>query len=213
MNKQRIFVLCLLLIASSQCMAEFGITASTDRSQYSLNSELPAFQLSAFNSGEPVNVDIHIALISPNGLIYELLDWNTELRPALPNFILPMGFNFPPTTISNLQDFPGGLYIGTWQAVAALANPGTLDLLHVSVSPFQIIEKSECDLTNASLNANTCNGKALWDASNCISCHADRLPFPDEITNDLGTIGGEMKDLVFSDQEVLDLRAYVRTLY
>ena len=50
----------------------------------------------AFNFGPDVRVDVYVVLIDPNGVIYSLPDFNTEMMPFFSDVLLPEGWMSSP---------------------------------------------------------------------------------------------------------------------
>jgi hypothetical protein len=132
-----LLVLPFLGIASgASADTEIGVFVSD--TLITAGEEAPQVSVSGFNTDPPVTVDVHLGLIAPNGTIYEYPNWNTSLQPWLSNFTLPEGFTFPPTPVFQAGAVPGGLTPGIWQAAAALTVPGTLQIVDLTLTPFNV---------------------------------------------------------------------------
>ncbi|BCX82978.1 hypothetical protein MIT9_P2569 [Methylomarinovum caldicuralii] len=129
----RIYLLMLFLPAGmAWAQPEIGVTI--DRNFYVLGSNEP-FPVYVTGEGAdiPKTVDVHLGLIAPDGTIYEFPNWNTSLQPWIPNFTVPAGLKYGPQPIFDLQNFPH-LTEGGWRVAAALTEPGTLNLVSLSIA-------------------------------------------------------------------------------
>ncbi len=123
--------------------ADVGIGAFLDSEDF-LVGERVAFYVSGFNrEATPRVVDVHVGVIAPNGTIYEYPNWNTALQPWLAAAPLSANLRFPATLIGNLDTFPGGLQPGRYRFATALTEPGTLNLLALSIVPFKVTSGAE----------------------------------------------------------------------
>ena len=139
--RTRVFVLlaCLIVVSAfcGEALAQnLGVEVCTDKDVYVLGQDTLVLSVSGYNDGPGVYVDVHIALGTPDGSIYEVPCWDTNFTPILANVFLPQGFFFPMTELcsyavgnSSLPATEPGQY---WFA-AAFTRPGTLDFLALSL--------------------------------------------------------------------------------
>jgi len=86
---------------------------------------------SARNWGVAVWVDVHVAIIAPDGTIYEWGDWNTDFRPVLSNYFMHPGWTFETelgTYLIGDPSFPASVP-GDYFIVSAITQPGTFNFL------------------------------------------------------------------------------------
>ncbi len=147
MNKIKSYcsAICLFFLATGfQAHAnDVSIGLFTDMQTYTPGGATPILSVTAQNSGPMVFQDVHLGVISPDGVIYEYPDWNQSLQPWLPNFGIPAGLDLPNTVITNLDSFPGGLSAGIWQAFFALTDPGTLDINDIQLVGFNVVSADD----------------------------------------------------------------------
>jgi len=118
---------------------DVGVGVFTDRNEGYFTDETPTLYVSGFNhelTSQPF--DVHVGLIAPDGTIYEFPDWNTQLRPWLPALSVPANFQLPPTPLGNVTGLPNGFAPGIYYAAAALTKPGTLDVVALYKTPFDV---------------------------------------------------------------------------
>jgi hypothetical protein len=132
----------LYLIAFPIFAGNTGIGVFVNQNLFELGGETPQISVSGFNSAGVTPVDVHVGVIAPNGVVYEFPDWNTQLNPWLSNFSMPPGFSYPAAQAFNLDDFPGGLSAGVWYAAAALTVPGTMNIIDLAMTPFNVVDPS-----------------------------------------------------------------------
>ena len=102
------------------------------------------FYISGYNnSAASEKVDVHIAVLTKEGVFYEYPDWNTAFKPWLSSFSLPANFTLPATLIGSFDNFPGGLETGVYKVFVALTKPGTLDILALESSSFAVLESND----------------------------------------------------------------------
>jgi len=94
------------------------------------------------NSATSEKVDVHIAVLTKEGVFYEYPNWNTAFKPWLSSFSLPSNFTLPATLIGNFDNFPDGLEPGVYKIFVALTKPGTLDILALESSSFAVLESN-----------------------------------------------------------------------
>ncbi len=99
----------------------------------------PEISITASNNQGAQVRDVHIGVIGPDNRIYEFPDWNTELRPWLPGFPIANGLQLDALKITALEDFPGGLTPGVWQAFFALTEPGTIEITDLKLVSFSAL--------------------------------------------------------------------------
>lgn len=147
MNKLQSYctVICLFVMAANfQAHAnDVSIGLFTDMQTFTPGGATPVLSVTAQNSGPMVFQDVHLGVISPDGMIYEFPDWNQSLQPWLPNFGIPANLDLPNTVITNLDSFPGGLTSGIWQAFFVLTDPGTLDINDIQLVGFNVVSADD----------------------------------------------------------------------
>lgn len=128
---------CALCSVSAISAPQIGL--SLDQQVYETDGKTPTIKVAVFNDVK-ADYDIHVGVISPEGVIYEYPTWKMDLDPWLENFTLPADFHFPLTAITNLDSLPKGLTPGIWQAVAAFTEPGTLNFSAFASAPFNVTD-------------------------------------------------------------------------
>jgi len=124
-----VFFVALWLSVSLGFAQKPVIEVYTDTDSYEIGQEL-VLSVMGNNEGPGIYVDVHIAVVTPDGRIYEVPGWSTDFTPILPNVFLPTGFSYPKNDIGrySVGSFPmsqSGEYLGA----GALARPGTLDFV------------------------------------------------------------------------------------
>ncbi len=146
-NRYQTFKIALaftnLLLFSTLSYADITIGVFSSTQTHNIGDELPVISLFASNPDGEIDKDVHIGMISPNNVIYEYPNWNTNLQPWLPSFTIPANFQLGNTNIFTPAGIPGGLTQGIWQIYFALTEPGTLNITHL-----QIIDLNIVDLTS-----------------------------------------------------------------
>jgi len=117
------------------------IQVFADKDVYMIGDTI-AVSASGHNLGPGMNVDVHVAILTPDGSIHEAPDWNTDFAPFLEDFHLPQSFSYPKSDIGTYVvgelGFPAS-FPGDYLLVAALTEPWTLEFLtEVSSAPFRI---------------------------------------------------------------------------
>lgn len=135
-------VCCALVLAVGSVSSAdgCGISVYTDKTSYVKGEDTLVMSVSGFNNGQPVNVDVHVAVLPPGGGILEIPDWNTDFRPFLSNVRLQDGFLFPQADIGwySVGDYPFNL-TGDYFFAAAFTEVGTLNFVsEVSFAPFDV---------------------------------------------------------------------------
>lgn len=95
------------------------------------------------NYGPSINVDVHFAIVAPNGTIYEIPGWATDFTPLLSNMTLPEWFMYGPAVLGvyGVGDFPLNS-AGDYLFAAAFAEPGTLRFIgDISFASFRVSEQ------------------------------------------------------------------------
>ena len=139
-----LFILVIVTFVA-QCWTsaqEVSIQVFTDEGVYVVGQDRLAVSVSGENSGQGTTVDVHIALLTPTGLILEAPDWNTEFVPIFSDVFLPEGFDLPRTDLGSYQlgdiSFPASSP-GSYFFAAALMAPGTLESVSdISLAPFRV---------------------------------------------------------------------------
>lgn len=139
-----LFISTALLFFSGLCNAEITIGLFLDKQTQIIGENTPVVSITAINTDGPVIKDVHIGVISPENIIYEYANWNTNLQPWLPAFTVPGNFQLGNTPLFNLDGVPGGLTQGIWRAYFALTEPGTINITHL-----QLIDLNVIDLANS----------------------------------------------------------------
>ncbi|MBN1591652.1 MAG: hypothetical protein JW941_00220 [Candidatus Coatesbacteria bacterium] len=137
-----VFAVIMLVAAVPLFAQDYGITVYTDETVYVQGESTLHLSVSGFNSGTDMNVDVHVAVLTPGGSILEIPDWNSEFRPLLANIPLPTGFDFPKAEIAQyaVSGYPFET-IGYYQFAAAFTEPGTLNFVgDISFTPFEVQE-------------------------------------------------------------------------
>lgn len=130
----------LLFFFSLVAHAAPRIDVTLDSTAFAADSDtLPSVQVGGQGGDELLNVDIHVALISPDGTIYEYPDWNTDLRPWLPSFKLRAGVQVDPFRLFDLDKVPFQLTPGNWRLAGAITKPGTLEFISLDIQPFTVL--------------------------------------------------------------------------
>lgn len=124
-----------MLIFSPIQIGETSIDVVMDKKLYS-RDELPLISITGHNkSNFPALLDVHVALVQPDGTILEYPDWNQMLLPWLPNFSIPSNFQLSPTIISTAGSINGE---GHWHVLAGLADPKTKKFVSLKAFPFEL---------------------------------------------------------------------------
>ncbi|MBN1593419.1 MAG: DUF1565 domain-containing protein, partial [Candidatus Coatesbacteria bacterium] len=141
MRQIAVFVSLFLLLASSTMLhATPSIQIVTDEAEYQSGDTIEV-SLGAANEGDPIDVDVYVALIFPNGAMWTWAEeaWHDGLVPYLAGIPLPTPFEFPITPLFYFG-VPAGVE-GYFQFAAAMTAPGTLDFTcDPSFAPFSISE-------------------------------------------------------------------------
>ncbi|MBN1592164.1 MAG: hypothetical protein JW941_02810 [Candidatus Coatesbacteria bacterium] len=137
-----LLILAVLLSVQVALAQELSIRVFPDREVYVVGRDTLTMYGSCENKGEDVSVDVHVALITPDGLILEAPDWNADFRPTFSNIFLPSGLHIPETEIGSHQvgdiRFPT-VAPGDYLLAAALTSPGTLELMcEINFAPFTV---------------------------------------------------------------------------
>jgi len=142
-----VFVVGLSFAGASGLAQDLVIEVHTDSSEYTIGQDTLILSVLGFNVGPAVNVDVHIALITPDWQILEWPDWNTQFRPVLSDVVLPNGFDYP---LSELGSYlVGGPEIpiaapGQYVFAAAYTVPGTLEFMaDVSFALFEVKQQGQ----------------------------------------------------------------------
>lgn len=136
---------CVMLFALSLLSASasgVSLNFSTDKEEYQSGDTIEV-SLGATNEGEPVEVDLYIALMFPDGMLWTWSNetWHIPLVPWMANVALPAPFDFPTTPLFQFG-VPAGVE-GYFQFAAAMTAPGTLDFVcDPSLAPFSISNAS-----------------------------------------------------------------------
>jgi mono/diheme cytochrome c family protein len=94
---------------------------------------------------------------------------------------------------------------GTAMTRAAIGNPTAVDVADVIAYLNSLLPVPVGDVGR---------GLQLLTENACLGCHASLgNPSPDRVTNYMGTVDGQMDHLIFNDQQVADLKAYLQTIY
>lgn len=163
--KFAIFVFFITLNSSVVLAEGLGIGVFLSDTGF-LKSDRIDFRISGYNNSTTAEkVDVHIALLTKEGVFYEYPDWNTAFKPWISSFSLPANFTLAATLVGNLDNFPSGLEPGVYILFVALTQPGTLDILALNSSSFAILKPNNSFLAAAvSLtHLNTVNGPAPFD--------------------------------------------------
>jgi len=107
--------------------------------------DLPSIHVSGQGGDEPMIVDVHVALLSPDGTIYEYPDWNTNLQPWLSSYNLKPGVKVNPIRLADLDNLPFKLTPGNWRLAGAITKPGTLEFLSLDIQSFLVTDSSTND--------------------------------------------------------------------
>ncbi len=141
----------IMLSGASTVQAQPSIQVSTDKSSYTLGQDTMNFSVSLENSGESTTIDIHVAILSPLGVIYEYPDWNTTISPSYKNVNLTAGANRQMGKELSVQvsgDRPPFLLPGNYSLVAATTEAGTFNFIgNVAVSSFTVNDASSKSAT------------------------------------------------------------------
>ncbi len=163
MNK-KIFLLGLLFIFSTLAKAGPTIGVFLDNTIVSSESEtFPSFWVSGQGGSQPVVADVHVALVSPSGEIYEFPNWNTKLKPWLPHFTIRSGLKVNPIRLSDLGKLPFQLTPGAWRLAGALTKPGTLEFISLDIQSFFVSPPASSDGKN--LRIGSISASAIKSAS------------------------------------------------
>lgn len=141
-NKVRRLALGAGLLASPLLLAATSATLTLSSAQHTLGQAAPSVSLAA-QSSEGGTFDVHLGLIGPDGTVYEFPNWKAnDFTPSFAAVSLPAGFSLPATKLFDLASF-SGLTAGNWQAVVALAEPGTLKFVGTpQLLPLQVTAAS-----------------------------------------------------------------------
>jgi hypothetical protein len=123
-------LMCLGMAVTA--FANVTLDMQADKSAVEQNGNPVNVQVAVNNDGPDVLVDVHIALIPPNGsLIYEWPDWNTNLTPALSGFVWPANTDLPLTDLLTLQPNQKMPFeqTGTYTLLFAFLDPATFELV------------------------------------------------------------------------------------
>lgn len=121
-----IAAISIALFASVSLLAAPSIEVQTDATEYQAGDTIEV-SLGAANSGEPVDVDVYVALLLPGGATwtYSEESWHGDLLPYLGGIQLPASFDFPLTPLFHFG-VPEGV-LGDFSFAAAMTASGTLD--------------------------------------------------------------------------------------
>jgi len=137
------FPLFLMLALSFSVMGKPTIAVFIDSPIVNPGSgEPPSIHVSGQGSDETMIVDVHVALLSPDGTIYEYPNWNTDLKPWLPSFQLKSGVKVNPIPLTDLKNLPFELTPGNWRLAGAITKPGTLEFLSLDIQSFLVTDQS-----------------------------------------------------------------------
>lgn len=151
---------CLLSHATVFAQA-LAVDVYTDKTTYELFRDTLVLSVSGRNFGPHVNVDVHIAIVTPEGAILEFPDWNGAFTPFMANVFLPSGFSMSKTELASLSlsdpSFPA-TGTGEYWFAAAFTEPGTLNFLsEISVAVFNIEERGDINWSEGKV------GISYWD--------------------------------------------------
>lgn len=131
--------------------AQFGIQILTDASIYTVGRDEILISINAYNYTHypGIHVDVHEVLITPDGTIYELPDFNTEYRPYLSNVYIPHWFTYWGDNVASYAvgdpGFPASSP-GDYHFAAVFTEPGALNpLCDIKFSPFEVVEAGDAD--------------------------------------------------------------------
>lgn len=130
-------LLLMLLAVPSHASVSFDVLVSA--SQVEQGAPGPTVSVSASNQGPSRRVDVHLVVKAPDGAYYAYPDWNTRFRPWLPNYLLPSDFQLSKMKVVTLPELP---WAGTYEVIAALTAPGTLDIVSIASRKFQVVNSS-----------------------------------------------------------------------
>lgn len=138
-------VLLLLFVFSDRApAADLGVEVRVDREVYVLGQDTLVLSVSGHNDGPGVNADVHIALGTPDGTIYEVPGWSTDFTPILRDVYLQQGFSFPMSELCSYavgQSSLPATQPGQYWFAAAFTSPYTLDFIaDVSFDWFEVKE-------------------------------------------------------------------------
>ncbi|MBN2209419.1 MAG: DUF1565 domain-containing protein, partial [Candidatus Coatesbacteria bacterium] len=114
------------------------ISIDTDKTTYTGGDTIEV-SLGASNAGDPVDVDVYVALMFADGSLWTWSSetWHTSLEPWLAGISLPAPLDYPSTPLFTFG-VPAGIE-GDFQFAAAFTEPGTLDFAcDPSIAPFSI---------------------------------------------------------------------------
>lgn len=146
MRKKIVFSVVSLLIVIGitglSAAQDLAIEVFTDKAGYTVGQDAIEISAAGQNLGPDVYVDVHIAIVAPDGAIYEMSNWNTDLLPMLSDVLLPEGFEFPKAGIATCMvgdiGFPAS-FPGDYLLAGVFTEPTTLDFLcDVSLAPFKV---------------------------------------------------------------------------
>lgn len=126
----------VLAMALGQVRAQPSIGVFLDGLLVQPGKSNPGFWVTGQGGDQELVVDVHVALLAPDGTIYEYPDWNTNKRPWLPSFTLRPGVKVNPIRLADLGDLPFPLTPGRWRLAGALTRPGTLEFVSLNLQPF-----------------------------------------------------------------------------
>ncbi len=133
----------------SSAEADYDLTISAYPSgwgPYVVSEDAITITASARNWGVAVWVDAHIAVVAPDGTVYEWPDWNTDFRPVLSSYFMHPRWMFEVelgTYMVGDPSFPSSVP-GDYLIVAALTQPGTFNFIsHISVMSFTVAPQTD----------------------------------------------------------------------
>lgn len=87
-------VLVLLAVLSGPVAEAATVTVHTDGDAYQAGDTIE-ISLSGENRDDPINVDVHVGLITPDGQVYTLSqgDWSEALGPWISDIHIPTSFS------------------------------------------------------------------------------------------------------------------------
>lgn len=123
-------VMALFIVAGTAMAQDPTISIYLNRSSGVIGQDSVELSVSAANYGPTINVDVHFAIVVPNGTIYEIPGWATDLTPLFSNLTLPNGFSYGPAVLGvyGVGDFPLDA-AGDYLFAAAYAHPGTTNFI------------------------------------------------------------------------------------